>query len=1175
MYLKTIDIVGFKSFADKTRVDLRPGITGVIGPNGCGKSNIMESIRWCIGEMSWKSLRSSSMVSIIFAGTTKRSPMNMCEVTLTFDNSQHLLPVQYSEISVSRRIYRSGESEYYLNKTQCRLRDIRELFLGTGMGNSGYAIIDQGGVDFVLSAKPEDRRALFEEAAGVSKYKAKKVEALRKLDRVDIDLGRLQDSVSLINEQIKKLDADARKANLFQKYKVELVAVEASATIQEIDKIDTTLKEEGERLRPMGERHGELRTKIEGDNARLSALSLGRGEQESAVLEANQKVAGHKADIGRLEERIDNAKSNLTALEAQLEESRGEVEREVSRAQGMDPDIDKAKQEYDGAAEAEGKAQAEVDAFQAEFTRLESEREAAQSGAADIKGRMLRAAEACQNASRSLSASESRIGQLDYEVRRTLKELEKKEQQISGVREGATEKTAALESQRANVESARAEVVRAETGLVELRARIEGLAQARLDKHDEAVRLKAKIEALEVQGQRDPYWLGAQTVVNAGLNGVRGTVRTLLDVADEDRSRIEDILGERLHAVVCEDLPAAKNAIEFLKGAGKGRARFLVASTLPEPGYESSIPAEARPVVERVRFNAENEKVVRFLLGEAYQLEDGLYGKHWVCGGSKEGETMQLKLSDIGMLTEKHRGLETELNALEGQKTEAQGRMPALEEALKTAQTQLSEQGGQVHRLEAEARQQQETLKMFEEEIAICETEAARGLQEMARVQEEIGGFKQDVENRRKEEEALRAEEAEAAQKLARLGEQLAAKQADKTHLERSLEQSRQQAASLKSQYDRFVADKQNLLESIERRKQQQEQWQQRREELVRTDGESKEKLTTLRDELAVFENEAKARFDKLQEIQREAEELGETLRGLKAEADKIQNDLHQAELKLSELKSRHGFLHQRLQEEWELTYEQAREKYKDQPVDTERIEFLRRRIASLGNVNMAAPEEYEELSGKRDKLQSQVDDLNQAKADLLSVIQKINATTRENFRQTFTEVRGHFRKLYATLFEGGEADVVLTDKENMLESGVDIMAQPPGKRLQSISQLSGGEKTLTAIALLFAFFMVKPSPICMLDEADAALDDANVERFATILREFGSKTQFLIVSHNKGTMEICDAIYGVTMEESGVSQLISVDFKGKKGGAKKKSEALGRADHIKDDSDEPDTVSA
>lgn len=296
MYLKTIDIVGFKSFADKTRVELLPGITGVIGPNGCGKSNIMESIRWSIGEMSWKSLRSESMVSIIFAGTTKRAPMNMSEVTLTFDNAERLLPVNYSEVSVTRRIYRSGESEYYLNRTQCRLRDIRELFLGTGIGNSGYAIIDQGGVDFVLSSKPEERRELFEEAAGVSKYKAKKMEALRKMDRVDIDLGRLQDSVSLINEQIKKLDSDARKANLFQKYREELVAVEAGHTIQEIDKVEASLKEENEKVQPLAERHGELRTKVEADQARLAALNLGRAEQDSAVIEANQKVASHKAD---------------------------------------------------------------------------------------------------------------------------------------------------------------------------------------------------------------------------------------------------------------------------------------------------------------------------------------------------------------------------------------------------------------------------------------------------------------------------------------------------------------------------------------------------------------------------------------------------------------------------------------------------------------------------------------------------------------------------------------------------------------------------------------------------------------------------------------------------------------------------------------------------------------
>ncbi|MBI2362677.1 MAG: AAA family ATPase, partial [Elusimicrobia bacterium] len=280
MYLKSIEIVGFKSFADRTRIELKPGITGVIGPNGCGKSNIMESIRWCIGEMSWKSLRSESMVSVIFAGTARRNPMNLCEVTLTFDNAQSLLPVQYSEVQVARRLFRSGESEYWLNKTQCRLKDIRELFLDTGIGNDGYAIIDQGQVDFMVKSKPEERRSLFEEAAGVAKYKAKRTEALRKLDRVEIDLGRLQDSVSLINEQIKKLDADARKAQLYKKYKEELASLEAGSILKELGGLDGRLAEERARLTPMAEKLADLRTKMGGDEARLAALNLERASQQ-------------------------------------------------------------------------------------------------------------------------------------------------------------------------------------------------------------------------------------------------------------------------------------------------------------------------------------------------------------------------------------------------------------------------------------------------------------------------------------------------------------------------------------------------------------------------------------------------------------------------------------------------------------------------------------------------------------------------------------------------------------------------------------------------------------------------------------------------------------------------------------------------------------------------------
>ncbi|TPW19294.1 MAG: chromosome segregation protein, partial [Elusimicrobia bacterium] len=374
MYLKSIEILGFKSFADRTRIELKTGINGVIGPNGCGKSNIMEAIRWCIGEMSWKSLRSDSMVSVIFAGTARRAPMNLCEVTLTFDNAQSLLPVQYSEVQVARRLFRSGESEYYLNKTQCRLRDVRELFLDTGIGNDGYAIIDQGQVDFMVKSKPEERRALFEEAAGVAKYKAKRTEALRKLDRVEIDLGRLQDSLSLINEQIKKLDADARKAQLFKKYKEELGSLEAGSILREVGQLDAALSSERARLTPLAEQLAELKTRIGGDEARLAALNLERTSQQAQVIEVNGLISEAKIETAQLEERARSADVQTADTNVQLDEGRKRLVEDERRAETMAPVIESARQALEEASRRADAAKADLERFAAEFESFSAER---------------------------------------------------------------------------------------------------------------------------------------------------------------------------------------------------------------------------------------------------------------------------------------------------------------------------------------------------------------------------------------------------------------------------------------------------------------------------------------------------------------------------------------------------------------------------------------------------------------------------------------------------------------------------------------------------------------------------------------------------------------------------------------------------------------------------------
>ncbi|MDP3543000.1 MAG: chromosome segregation protein SMC [Elusimicrobiota bacterium] len=1153
MHLKSIDIVGYKSFADKTHVDLEPGITGVIGPNGCGKSNVMESVRWCLGEMSWKSLRADSMTDVIFSGTAKRSPQSLAEVTLTFDNASSMLPVEYSEVMITRRLFRSGESQYFLNKTQCRLRDIREMFLDTGLGGDGYAIIDQGGVDSMIRSKPEERRAFFEEAAGVAKYNAKRAEALRKLDRVDMDLGRLQDSVALIEEQVKKLDSDARRAKLYAKYKEELTAMEAAHIIEQTASIEAELAVMQERIGPVEETLGLCRSQIAAEGANHAALNLEKTGEQNRLIEANAKVAEVKTAVGRLEERLQSSAESVAGMDARAESCRAEAELNRGRTASIDPEIAVVAASI-AAAEAtlaEAKARAEV--ASAELSAIEASVSEAQS----LKDSLAREAQAKTQESyelgRELSSAESEFTRAEVRARSALKSLERDLSSAAEARGRLDEARAESVLAETAFEAAQAAATAADQRAEELRARQNALSEETVTLHSSLAQASARAESLESQGGQNPYWVGAQAVLNAGITGVVGTVRGLFRVDDAFRPELEDLLGERLFAVVVEDSAAARLGVELLQSSGTGRARFLVLSSLPEAS-EKAYPAEAKPLISRLQYDPRHEKALRHLFAEAYELDGKLFGEHWVYGGAVAKDGVQPTLADLGELKEKVASLELRGASLSEERAQTEG---ALMEALQAARLMaaaLSQESGRRHSLEARVSQLEQSLENHGRNVDLSTEESARALADASLAKETI----HERKARRAEAEArvaeVRLSETGAAETLALAREELSGKRAAFQGQDERRRGVEQELSAYSSSRKRLDDEKASLEAAIARLAAEADELARRREETLASQESMRVEISGLQAELAGHENAAKNVFENLQNLQGQIELLGETIKQLQGRHDQAQADLHQHEVHASAMKSKYDLLKTRLWDEWQLTAEEAKNKFKGVVVEVDKIEFLRRRIAAMGNINMAAPEEYEALAEKQRFLIGQINDLLKAKDDLLAAISKINNATRENFRQTFTEVREHFRRLYGVLFEGGEADLILTNPEDILTTGVDIVAQPPGKKLQSITLLSGGEKTLTAVALLFAFFMVKPSPFCMLDEADAALDDANIERFVALLREFQNKTQFLIVSHNKRTMEAADVIYGVTMEEKGISQLISVDFRKKVGGTEREA---------------------
>jgi chromosome segregation protein len=1148
MYLKSIDVVGYKSFAVKTHLDFAPGITGIVGPNGCGKSNIMESVRWCLGEMSYKSLRADAMIEVIFSGTEKRPPLSMTEVTLTFDNSSSQLATQYSEVTVTRRIYRSGESAYFLNRTQCRLRDIREMFLDTGVGGEGYAIIDQGGVEFILRAKPEERRALFEEAAGVSKYKAKREEALRKLERVEVDMSRLQDSLSLIDEQVKNLDAAARKAKLYKKYEEELVGLEAAKTLADLSALESQLAELSAKAGPVQEQLEAKRSSVGAEEAEVARLELEKASRQAEMTSIGNRIAELKGEVGKLDERCRAADENIAGMDSRRAACEKDLEYARARLGETDPQIAQAGAEVDRVRAALEGAQKEFDGWQAQVDAGTAALTEAEKESGERRRESMAAADAVLTAARGVSQRESDLGHRVSDASGTLRNLQKNCADEARHRAEAEAVRLESEGQAARVAEARERGAAAGEALAALRRRQSELSDEILRLHSEVSGGRARVESLEAQGGQNPYWVGAQTVLNAGIEGVVGSVRSLIKVEEPWRPYVEDLLGERLFAVVCEHSNAARTGIELLQASGSGRARFLVLSTLGGGAGDRAYPEEAKPLLRHLQYDPRYESAMRFLFSESYTLGKVLFGDHWVCGGAQPGPGAQPTLADL-------EELRSRLAVLEAQAAQSGAEAARLVEEAVAAERLMHEA---VAAVSAEATREESLRKRLQErreawELALknvrVDTDFAAGiLRDIALTKEELIGLRARRGEAEEREKACRQTEAQAMERAQAAKDALVERRSGQQVLKERVDSFEREMSSHASRYEQLVESKKHMEATVSARGQELDELARRRGEALAAKDQSRQQIQVLQAELGGHENAAAAANGLLQEADKSLQERAQSLHGLKAGLEAAQQELHALELQKGSLQTRREMLRTALWDQRQLTVDEARAKFGEVVLDLEKIETLRKRISGMGPINLAAPEEYEALAQRQSFLNAQLSDLTQAKDDLKAAIQKINATTRENFRQTFTDAREHFRRLYGVLFEGGEADLVLTNPDDILETGVEIVAQPPGKRLQSISLLSGGEKTMTAIALLFAFFMVRPSPFCMLDEADAALDDANIERFVNMLKEFGNRTQFLIISHNKRTMEAADAIYGVTMEEKGVSQIVSIEFQKRAG---------------------------
>lgn len=1139
MYLKAIEIIGFKSFAEKSRLDFEPGITCVVGPNGCGKSNVIDSVRWAIGEMSWKSLRSASMVDIIFNGTARRAPLNMAQVSMVFDNASRQLPLDFNEITVSRKIFRSGESEYFLNKVQCRLRDIRDLFLDTGIGGEGYAIIDQGGVESVLSASPEQRREMFEEVAGVSKYKAKREECIKRLERVDLDLARLADTVALIDEQIKKLDSEAKKARLYQKYREELKESEIAISVCSIKEADALIAKHTGELEPVVRKLEDLEARISAQEGAAAALDLNLTHKQKEAAEFNEKISASKYQVGLLEGAIKNC-DNLTAeLTAQIASSGAEAQRGQSRLQELAPAIARLKEQLAAVSAELTPLQENYNAKTAAAQKLENDLRAAEAELQRASGELMNLVQKQMEVSNRISLEESSAQRENEDLIAAEKTSQAQAAGLAGIQKSLEEITARAQAKQTEADRARQAIASGEEELKKLQSQRTALNEKLSGVKSARAGLSAKLEMIQTQGKNDPYWVGAKTVGESGLPGVKGTLRKALKYPAALGVAVEEAFGKYLDAVLCDDASTVERALELLKQHGKARAKFIILSQVPQTADAGADDA----LKKQLSYKPELENLVNFVIG-GYSYQNGAVKGTFFVGGGAEGvrapeaywgeeETVR---GEIDAKAAEEEAISNEIIANYDALSKADENLKNLRAKSQEAVIALNSVQNERVNKERELRSTQEALERAaarKQEITLRVDNRRKNAETLKQNLEELKKRHADASARgeelKKAQITLRADAEKLKGEINAMSAALYEVKIKKNNVELDLKSTEYEFNSLtdsEGKRNEKIASSNLRLKSLA-------------EEKLSTEA----KLSAERDALAKLEvDEHKMRAD-LEALKKEFDEKTAALNACKKESSELtikKNDLENA---LSNARRQRTTVTNNLFESWNITPEEAQMNYGDKTVDYERVKMMRKRIENMGAVNMTAPEEYDALTERNTFLRAQIADLESAKKDLKSAINKINQTTRENFKYTFEQVRLHFKNIYQTLFRGGECDLVLTQPENLLETGIEIYAQPPGKKLLNITSMSGGEKTLTAMSLLFAFFTHNPAPFCIMDEADAALDEANVERYVNLIKEFAKTTQFIVVTHNKRTMEAARMLYGITMEESGVSKVMSVNL--------------------------------
>ncbi len=1184
MFLKRLELQGFKSFADKTVLEFMPGITAVIGPNGSGKSNISDSIRWVLGEQSMKSLRGNKSEDIIFAGTQNRKSLGFAEASIVIDNSDGKLPIEFAEVVVTRRIFRNGDSGYFINKTPCRLKDVLELFMDTGIGKDGYSIIGQGKIDEILSNKSEDRRNIFEEAAGIVKYRARKTESEKKLEQTKLNLLRINDILSEIEANIEPLKKQSDKAKKFLELRDELKSIEIGLFLYNIDNYKEQLKKLAEDIDIILSEQKEEESRLsviqnlkENLKLELEEVITKIEETQNLGFESEKKIEQINSEINVAETKITNNIQNRETYLKEIEElnkRNTEIKEEKDNRISKKDNLLANREKFAKELEEKEKTLNEISSkFSDEEKKIEEKKKQVEQNT-EVKYENREKINTIEINNDNLS---KRGKTVQNEITDTISKLDEKRMIKSELLKTFNEKEAKRNECEKRLNEIKTKKDEANTKILNYENKINDLS-TELRVKDSKQKFLSEMEKEKEGYSRAVKALLLECEKDSKLNkGVKGVLANLITVPTEYQIAIETVLGQTLQNIVTETEEDAKKLIEYLRKNNLGRASFLPIASVKGKKVDRLIKNNLQGVIgianDLVKADKEYEGIILNLLGRTVVVENmdtaiilarqNSYGFRIVTlkgdiinpSGAISGGSIAQKTSSIIGRTSQIKELEKEIEKLKQEIEKVSKEKEEYEESIEDLLEEITsiEQSSQEIQIEYATEKQrieslEESILNLETRLESLKTESKQIEQTILENEKQKSTIKEKTMELEKEIEAISGEIQAFAEKDKENQKYIDDLNFEITNLKISLSSFDESSNSMQEILERIETELQANTSKIESKQEQSKQVLEENEKLKKTIENLKQSIEQIKQEVSLssetVEKLKQEKIEKNNSITKTETEIEEKYRII----EEIKNQANKLEVKKSKIDVELEQIINKMWEDYEITPNTAGEYKKPNDIaeTTKNVKNLREKIKELGSINIDSIEEYKQTKERYDYMCEQRLDLENSSNKLKKVIQDMTKIMKEQFEAQFKTINKNFGEVFKELFGGGKAELRLTDEEDILNCGIEIEVQPPGKKLQNMSLLSGGERAFTAIALLFAILKINPAPFCVLDEIEAALDDVNVYRFADYLKKFTQDTQFLVITHRKGTMEASDTVYGITMEESGISKLLSMKLEKK-----------------------------